>query len=450
MKCLLFSAVIQLILFWPKPIFSFCGSDDGYSMYVWTNGFNASAPFCNGVYPESKSGEYSSCFYHNWESPVARQKLWASAKIPEREVTRFLLSDVLNRIRHDGYATPTSNCDTDLVSFLKEAHERGIKVYGLFAASDEVFGEKWMAELVYKFNTVCGNDIAYFDGVSVNNEYFSQVRECTEENHSAQIKFLNDLNETAHNSKPLPLHFSVSWNWECCDCSEASYMPRNLVWNGESKTALAHMIDIVDSTDVQVAYNVPEVMTNRGAKAHEYWLNKPDKSSTSAIYMLAYTNPNTLCQLSFSPHKEGSSTPTDFCSKGDRTEAGMFAAFDYIESELPGAIGGIHFMNGVFSTGMTDGWPKHDSIEYTCRLDQKYNKNKEKCVKRCKKGKVWHSSKCKCHCPKECKRKKANGKCKPNCGRNRKWETNGETCIPIDSIEPGYIWNKIDKTCDLV
>ena len=411
-------------------------------------GFNASAPFCNGIYPESKTGSYSSCWYHNWESPIARQHLWASSKIPGREVTRLFLSDVLKRIKY--VAPGTDECDAYLVSFLTEAHQRGIKVYALFAASDEVFGEKFMAKLVHKFNNICGNDMAYFDGVSVNNEYFSQVKDCIKENHSAQIKFLNDLNETAYNSKPLPLHFSVSWNWDCCNCNELSYVPRNLRWNGKTKTALAHMIDIADSVDVQVAYNVPAIMARRAKPPHQYWLNKMDKTSTSALYVLAYTNPNNLCQLSFSPHKKESTTATDTCSKGNRTEAGMFAAFDYVEDALTGAIGGIHYMSGVFSTGITEGWPKHNSMKNTCPLNKKYNKNKNRCVKKCKKGKVWKQSKCKCYCPRKCKRK-IRGKCKPRCkDDNLRWDLIWKTCIPIASETDGFIWDRTSKKCLLV
>jgi hypothetical protein len=453
MKSCIFLVVLyalKLSFFLPNVVSSFCGSDNGYSMYVWTQGFNASAPFCDGIYPESKSGSYRSCWFHNWESAVARQHLWASTKIPGREVTRIFLSDVLSRIVYVEPDTP-DECDADLVSFLAEAHERGIKVYALFAASDESFGEQYMAKLVPKFNTICGNTMSYFDGVSVNNEYFSQVRDCTKENQSAQIKFLNDLNQTVYNSKPLPVHFSVSWNWDCCDCSELSYVPRNLTWNGETTTALAHMIEIADSIDVQVAYNVPSVMTRRARPPHQYWLDKMNKTSSSALYVLAYTNPNSLCQLSFSPHKEGSTTVIDTCHVGNRTEAGMFAAFDYVEDDLPGIIGGIHYMSGVFSTGMTEGWPKHNSIENTCPLHQRYHKNKNKCVNICKKGKVWSQNKCKCKCPKNCKRMTKGGRCKPQCNNDiRKWDPIGKTCIPISSETEGFIWDKASKKCLLV
>lgn len=452
-----FHLLVQSILFLSKSCVLIaavdtCGEEDnGYSMYVWTQGFNATAPVCNGIYPESKTGEFASCWYHNWESPTSRQHLWATTKIPGRKVTRIFLSDVKRRIEHDGYASTSNVCDADLVSFLTEAHRRGIKVYALFAVSDEAFSETYMARYPHQFNTVCGRGMAYFDGVSVNNEYFSSVRDCTVENEAAQLQFLTNLNTTVTNSFPLPLHFSVSWNWDCCDCSSSSYVPRNLIWNGENKSALAHMIDIADSVDVQVAYNVPEVMRKRAVPPYNYWTNKLNKSSTSALYVLAYTNPTSLCQLSFAPHQAGSTTVTDTCAQGNRTEAGMFSAFDYVEAALPGAIGGIHYMSGVFSTGITEGWPKHDLLENTCALNYEFDYEKNQCIKKCLgTGMIWNWKRCDCKCPNKCKRIRKSGKCKPRCKDVRykwKWNDVGGTCILRESEEKGWIWDRSRKKC---
>jgi hypothetical protein len=458
---MIFSILILMCVSSLRIVSGSCGSDDGYAMYVWTQGFNASAPFCGGIYPESKAPgtDYATCWYHNWESSSARQHLWASMNVPNRKITRIFVSDVKKRIEYNGYKSPNSNiCDQDLISFLTESHQRGIKVYALFAVSDASFSETYMAKYPHQFNLACGTEFAYFDGVSVNNEHFSKVRDCSLENQDAQLQFLTDLQTTATNSKPLPLHFSVSWNWDCCNCSSDSYVPRTLDWDGQSKTALEHMIDIVDSVDVQVAYNVPTVMERRARPPHQYWTNKNDKSSTSALYILAYASPNYLCQLSFSPHKTGSTTVQDECKQGDRTEAGMFAAFDFIENALDGAIGGIHYMGGVYSTGMTDDWPKHDLKDYTCSLDKRYNRKKDKCVNRCKKGKIWNWSPnpktgvCRCYCPKECKRKRK-GKCKPRCKvGTEKWDTVGKTCLSIIGSEDtaGYIWDRSSRSCILI
>lgn len=264
-------------------------------------------------------------------------------------------------------------CDPVLLTTLAEAHERGVRVYALFAVSDAAFSETYMASYPNEFNAACGTELAYFDGVSVNNEYFSQIRDCDNPSNSfEQQQLLDNLQITASNSAPLPLHFSVSWNWDCCECSSESYTTRDVQWpavGGEIKSALHHMVDIVDSIDVQVAYNTPSAMTSRAAASYQYWTQKPSKSSTSKVYALAYTNPTDLCQLSFSPHAKGSSTASDVCNVGnqERTEASMHIAFDTVETQYPLLKGGIHYMNGVYGSGITDGWPVHDASISTAR-----------------------------------------------------------------------------------
>eukprot|EP00542_Grammatophora_oceanica_P013494 CAMPEP_0194043578 /NCGR_PEP_ID=MMETSP0009_2-20130614/15177_1 /TAXON_ID=210454 /ORGANISM="Grammatophora oceanica, Strain CCMP 410" /LENGTH=369 /DNA_ID=CAMNT_0038687829 /DNA_START=210 /DNA_END=1316 /DNA_ORIENTATION=+ len=350
------------------------GSD--YAMYVWTRSFDAFHPDCNGLYPPERD---SPCFSHNWETPEARKHLWASCRAtPGREVTRIFLADVWNRIKYS--AGEDFLCDAALETTLNEAKARGIEVYALFADSTEAFSEKEMALAANQFNDNCG---ASFDGVAVNNEYFSQVRGCDNaENQAAQLKTLDDLKQTAQNASPMPLHFSVSWNWECCDCSDSSYRERTLTWDGKTKSALSHMIDIVDSVDVQVAYNLGSTMADRSETPYQYWdATKAGTTSSTQFYVLAYANPNeSLCQLSFAPHLKGATEVPDICTKGnsERTEASMYQAFDEVVTAQPSARGGIHYHGGVYSTGMV-GWPKHE-----CSDDATWEfvKNNGK-VKRC-------------------------------------------------------------------
>jgi hypothetical protein len=338
--------------------------------FTYCIGFNVSAPHCGGVYPADKDGLNATCFNHNWETQEARERLWASCQVPGREITRIFLSDIKSRVENNGLNSE-GVCDSVLLATLAEAHERGVRVYALFAVSDAAFSETYMATYPNEFNAACGTELAYFDGVSVNNEYFSQIRDCDNPDNTLEQQILLDkLKITASNAAPLPLHFSVSWNWDCCSCSSQSYATRDVQWpadGGEIKSALHHMVDIVDSIDVQVAYNTPSAMISRSAASYDYWTQKVDKSSTSKVYALAYTNPTDLCQVSFSPHAEGSSTASDVCSIGnqERTEASMYAAFDDVETEYPLLKGGIHFMNGVYGSGITDGWPVHDALSMT-------------------------------------------------------------------------------------
>mmetsp|Transcript_38251 Transcript_38251/g.80487 ORF Transcript_38251/g.80487 Transcript_38251/m.80487 type:complete len:507 (+) Transcript_38251:76-1596(+) len=332
-------------------------------MYVWNNAFDVDAPHCNGIYPMNKNEDNSTCFQHSWETPEARSRLWASCTQVGREVKRILLSDVRQRTRHGGGGFNSDlQCDPALLTTLTEAHSYGIQVYGLFASSDQAFSEQGMVGDLNAFNAECGTTEAYFDGASVNNEYFTSVKTCGDAAKEVeQLQFLDDLQTTANNADPLPLHFSVSWNWDCCSCSSSSYARRELTWNGEVKSALEHMIDTVDSLDVQVAWNTGSTMVARSTNPYNYWeANHMESSNTTAFYVLAYTNPNSDCRLSFSPHTKGAGTATDTCSTGDRTEEGMFTAFDTIKTTHANAQGGIHFMGGVYSTGMV-GWPKHEA-----------------------------------------------------------------------------------------
>ena len=57
----------------------------------------------------------------------------------------------------------------------------------------------------------------------------------------------------------LKTHFSVSWNWFWWE-------PRNLLFNGTTKNALQHMIDMFDSTDIQSAHVTAEEMVGRMQK----------------------------------------------------------------------------------------------------------------------------------------------------------------------------------------
>lgn len=153
-------------------------------------------------------------------------------------------------------------------------------------------------------------------------------------------------------------------NWDCCSCSSGSYTGRNLTWpalGGETKSVISHMIDIVDSIDVQVAYIKNSTMVFRSAPAYNYWDSKIGKSNSSRAYVLLYTNPTSLCQTNYSPHVIGNAVTEDSCAftTKSRTENGMYMGFDYVESNHPMMKGSIHFMNGVYGSGVTDEWPMH-------------------------------------------------------------------------------------------
>lgn len=227
--------------------------------FPFSTAFNATAEHCNGVYPPDDEGDNENCFSHSWETEEARNKLWASCSVSGREVTRMLVEDVKNRIENDGL-NADEECDPTLSILLREAHDRGITVYALFSASNEEFSEQRYARYPNQFNENCGDDEVYFDGVAVNNEYFSTIKDCNDDTDvndihvAAQQTHLDHLQATVENASPLPVHFSVSWNWDCCSCSSDTYATRELSWpinNGVTQSVLKHMVEIVDSVDVQ-------------------------------------------------------------------------------------------------------------------------------------------------------------------------------------------------------
>lgn len=279
-------------------------------------------------------------------------------------------------------------CDAIILETLQEAHDRKIKIYALFATSNEDFSEKEDVSYAVKFNNHCANETAFFDGVAINNEWFSKVRNCEDSNNEEkQLTFLDNLELAKTNAAPLPVHFSLGWSWGWCSNDNKEKLI--IQWsndgiNGKRKTAIKHMMDIVDSVDVQVARNNPTEMIERAELAgYSYWKKtQKGKSSTTSYYVLAYINPQTpnLCHLSFSPHNTDSIISEDDCNKGnpkgDRTEVGMWDAFDTVTEKLSKALGGIHYFGGVYSTGITDKWPKHEATASYTKCARKIHRLK--------------------------------------------------------------------------
>lgn len=309
------------------------------------DGFDPTAAYCNGIYPPNKDGDNASCFNHNWETPEARQRLWASCFQPGREVTRLFVSDMENRVVFLG-KNMSGQCDAPLLALLSEAHELGIRVYALYSFDEPLITFAYPKQ----FNYHCGTSEAYFDGVAADSTFPGCNANIVDQ--QAYLDKLQDAVSGAAYTSPLPLHASVSWDWDC-----------DLLWpavDGATKSVVEHITGIVDSVDVQVASIENSAIVSRSMKPYQYWNSKVGKSDTSKVYVTAYTNPTEECQTSYSPHIIGSDTVEDNCPVGNpRTQAGMYQGFDDIESQLPLAKGAIYSMNEVYGSGVTAGWPVH-------------------------------------------------------------------------------------------
>jgi len=87
------------------------------------------------------------------------------------------------------------------------------------------------------------------DGVAVNNEHFSSLVDAVDSDKIDHLTKLDEIRTEAAKQVggTLLTHFSLGWFWY--QMSDIKY---SFVWNGNSKTASEHMIDIFHSVDVQV------------------------------------------------------------------------------------------------------------------------------------------------------------------------------------------------------
>jgi len=307
---------------------------------------------------------YPHCFDETWDSTYKRRALWGAVRTavpPERRVTHILLSSVSSIVADAGPGMCNAPGTENLRSTLREARASTVqaKVYALFAVSDADFSETDKVPDVVAWNKYCAtcwNE--KFDGVAINNEHFSTVKCDANGTEEFLLTRLHEAKQLCHEGG-LELHMSLGWHWGWCSVTDE--IPNEIAWAppGEppvTRPANEHFIDIADSVDAQVSWNVPSTMASRAQKAGALYAQSEGKP----FWVLAYTNPNDLdCRYTFFPTVGG-------CATGDRTEAGMWSAFDEMVdllADLLGVVdaaarGGIHYFRGSYGTGMPD-WPTH-------------------------------------------------------------------------------------------
>jgi len=299
-------------------------------MYVWDKEFVANEESC-GV-SEAKS-ESQTCL-----KAVHIEKLVHACK--HAEVSRVLFSFPQAELQR---------CDSKVVNTVRALHEAGIQVHQLYAESTPSFGEKKMVSEVSKFNDNCAaeDQRGMFDGVAVNNEAFEKCcgDDCGQGAIEQMTAFVNNVRIARDLSRPLPFHFSIAWHWGVCGSE-----PLEIEYEGKTQSVTQHLIDIVDSVDVQVAWSEASEMIRR-AKIAGYDHSHGDTS----FFVLAYTNavPNDDCRLTFFPYQTE-------CAVGESTERGLFSELSKIEASLPHANGGIHYYSNAYFSGLP-GW-KRDHI----------------------------------------------------------------------------------------
>jgi hypothetical protein len=305
---------------------------DNYLMYVWNDRYDAAR--CGSNLPAKKDDE--TCWPHAWRSDAERSKLLAASVQPGRRVGRVLLSSVSSALSN----AAGGECDADIRATLLSLHSRSVQVYALFGDSREEFVEAELIPRVVAWNQHCArSNQEKFDGVSVNNEALRHFKRDAER-AAGWLGGLRRCRDAARAGQ-LPLHFSVGWHWGWRSVSNEE--PNNVDFAGANKKVSEHIIDLVDSIDIQVGWTEAEQMVRRARLAGLSYA----RSQSKKVYILAYTNDvDEDCRLSFFPYSEG-------CSVGDHTESGMFAAFDATDGSWTG---GIHYYGNAYSSGLP-GWP---------------------------------------------------------------------------------------------
>lgn len=326
------------------------GARKRYSMYVWTTGFDPSITGCD-VTEFLKWNTHGPCFTHVWDTAEKRKWLWITCNLPGREISTIFISDVHRNLQH---AYDTGNCAlpeiTRVKQMLVEGHTQvpGLKIYGLYAVSDQNVSEKHLVKYIVYYNDVCASTATErFDGVATNNEYYANIK-CGD--MQERLNYLDNLKQItveaakqAHGT--LLTHYSVSWHWGQCSSH------RMMTWSGKTSDAVHHMIDIFDSVDVQVGYILPNVIAERMITAgYDYAV-----SQGKEIFATLYTDKTEPCQITF--------FPDDNCHWKGHSEQNMFAVID----ALPGlgithAQPCIHYFRGVYSSGGHPDWPAHKTI----------------------------------------------------------------------------------------
>ncbi|XP_041373472.1 uncharacterized protein LOC121386588 [Gigantopelta aegis] len=321
----------------------------GYAMYVWTRGFDHTVSGCDLTkFLQWQTSDHN-CFTHTWDTAGRRQWLWDTCNLAGREVSRIFLSDVHNKLKQAFQAKSCAGSEVQLVkTAVAEGHQQvtDLKIYALFAVSDLAVTEAELVKQVVWYNDNCaGSDGERFDGVAANNEAYAHIKNA---DVATRVAYLDKLDAIAVNAATqqqgqLVTHYSMSWHWGIRSDGQNDF-----TWRGKTQDATRHMIDIFDSTDVQVAFTVYPAISdrmNQAGYAHAVYSNKP-------IFTTFYTNKAVPCQTSFFPES---------CTSWHvGTEAAMFGAIDQFgQKGIPLAKPCIHYFRGVYSSGVHPDWPSH-------------------------------------------------------------------------------------------
>jgi len=319
-------------------------------IYVWSEAFIGSET-CTSLFQTDPE-----CRTHTWEEPGQLERLVET--VAKGKIRHVLLSGTYGRIIEKVDGAFHCKCPGDEVyAAVTLLHEAGSEVYALFAASDEKVSERYFVPCVEEYNEKCATSESHkFDGVSVNNEHLSTIISNFDCNNEMVIDHLDKLTEIKTRAAPLPFHFSVGWWWGSSDkCGDITYANR-------TQSLTKHIIDIIDSLDIQVATNVASMMVNRAADA-TYAIAKGKRA-----WVLAYTSAgkgatSLNCYTGFYD-SGGKCTGSSLlrCQQivdGNKrcSQSGMRSELSTATKSMPGLLPGIHAYHNAYQSGLP-GWEK--------------------------------------------------------------------------------------------
>ncbi|WAR03483.1 hypothetical protein MAR_010041, partial [Mya arenaria] len=315
-----------------------------YAMYVWTDGFDRDVSGC-GLTEFLAWDSRGPCFTHTWNT--AEKRAWNTCNLPGREVSAIFVSDVHQNLKRAKDTADCSSADINTVrQMLSEGHSQvpNLKIYGLYATSDLPVSERNLVQYIVHYNDNCAsNPNERFDGVAVNNEAYAGIK-CNSD--AERTQYLDALAEIAVEAEKqtnghLLTHYSMGWHWGICDGA-----PSAITWRGNTYNANHHMIDIFNSTDVQVGYIIhPRISDRMRSGGYDHAM-----AAGKSIFTTVYTNPTSLCQTTFFPNGT--------CFIQGHSEAAMFERFDEFSiNNITHARPCIHYFRGIYSTGVHADWP---------------------------------------------------------------------------------------------
>jgi hypothetical protein len=334
-----------------------------YLMYAWSKGWDrdVSAACDENYLAWDDDPANDVCFTHNWDTVAKRDQLFCTCNRMGREVGTLLLSSVSDTLE-------ARDCSGPGVGGLRETLGSGhtvpgLKIYGLFAASNVAVTEKEdVLNLVWYNDNCAENYKEKFDGVALNNEAFEKDWEDAE-----VVAYLTNLKEFVSNAGGLRTHYSLGWHWYKRS-GGGPVLPIEVTFLDVTQNVVQHMVDMFHSVDVQVATVKGELMVDRlqrnlegGATLTPPTLWSHALESGTRVFTTLYTNKGDGCADCDDDCDCDCPThyfPRDGCSpawSAYHTEARMWTEVSAAESSLPGFTPALHAYRNAYGAGVP-GW----------------------------------------------------------------------------------------------